>query len=66
MVKNVILWDILVNMFKGITNIRLDTKGRLTIPTKYRSIIDEQSNSKMVITIAVSYTHLTLPTTPYV
>ena len=51
MVKNVFLWDILVNMFKGITNIRLDTKGRLTIPTKYRSIIDEQSNSKMVITI---------------
>ena len=51
MVKNVFLWDFLVNMFKGITNIRLDTKGRLTIPTKYRSIIDEQSNSKMVITI---------------
>tara|TARA_B100000886_G_scaffold114702_1_gene77137 strand:+ start:395 stop:886 length:492 start_codon:yes stop_codon:yes gene_type:complete len=51
MVKNVILWEILVNMFKGITNIRLDTKGRLTIPTKYRPIIHEQSNSKMVITI---------------
>ena len=51
MVKNVFLWDILVNMFKGITNIRLDTKGRLTIPTKYRPIIHEQSNSKMVITI---------------
>ena len=50
-VKNVFLWDILVNMFKGITNIRLDTKGRLTIPTKYRPIIHEQSNSKMVITI---------------
>ena len=51
MVKNAFLWDILVNMFKGITNIRLDTKGRLTIPTKYRPIIHEQSNSKMVITI---------------
>ena len=51
MVKNVFLWDILVSMFKGITNIRLDTKGRLTIPTKYRPIIHEQSNSKMVITI---------------
>jgi len=51
MVKNVYLWDILVSMFKGITNIRLDTKGRLTIPTKYRSIIDEQSNSKLVVTI---------------
>ena len=51
MVKNVFLWDILVGMFKGITNIRLDTKGRLTIPTKYRPIIHEQSNSKMVVTI---------------
>ena len=51
MVKNAFLWDILVNMFKGITNIRLDTKGRLTIPTKYRPIIHEQSNSKMVVTI---------------
>ena len=51
MVNNVFLWDILVNMFKGITNIRLDTKGRLTIPTKYRPIIHEQSNSKMVVTI---------------
>ena len=51
MVKNAFLWDILVNMFKGITNIRIDTKGRLTIPTKYRPIIHEQSNSKMVITI---------------
>ena len=51
MVKNVYLWDILVSMFKGITNIRLDTKGRLTIPTKYRPIIHEQSNSKMVVTI---------------
>ena len=51
MVKNAFLWDILVNMFKGITNIRLDTKGRLTMPTKYRPIIHEQSNSKMVITI---------------
>tara|TARA_B100000945_G_C20160381_1_gene492894 strand:- start:228 stop:719 length:492 start_codon:yes stop_codon:yes gene_type:complete len=51
MVNNVFLWDILIKMFKGIANIRLDTKGRLTIPTKYRPIIDEQSNSKMVVTI---------------
>ena len=51
MVKNVFLWDLLVNMFKGITNISLDAKGRLTIPTKYRSIISDLSNGKMVITI---------------
>jgi len=51
MVINVYLWELLVSMFKGITNINLDTKGRLMIPSKYRCIIDNQSNGKMVITI---------------
>ena len=51
MVINVYLWELLVSMFKGITNINLDTKGRLMIPSKYRCIIDNHSNGKMVITI---------------
>ena len=51
MVINVYLWELLVSMFKGIANINLDTKGRLMIPSKYRCIIDNQSNGKMVITI---------------
>ena len=38
-------------MFKGIHNINLDAKGRLTIPTKYRNTISDQSNGNMVITI---------------
>ena len=38
-------------MFKGIHNINLDAKGRLTIPTKYRNTINDQSNGNMVITI---------------
>jgi MraZ protein len=38
-------------MFKGIHNINLDGKGRLTIPTKYRNTISDQSNGNMVVTI---------------
>ena len=38
-------------MFKGIHNINLDAKGRLTIPTKYRNTISDQSNGNMVVTI---------------
>ena len=45
------LWEIMVNMFKGIHNINLDGKGRLTIPTKYRNTINDQSNGNMVVTI---------------
>ena len=45
------LWELMVNMFKGIHNINLDSKGRLTIPTKYRNTIDDQSDGKLVVTI---------------
>ena len=45
------LWEIMVNMFKGIHNINLDGKGRLTIPTKYRNTISDQSNGSMVVTM---------------
>ncbi len=38
-------------MFKGIHNINLDAKGRLTIPTKYRNTISDQSNGNMVVTV---------------
>ena len=45
------LWDKMVEMFKGIHNINLDGKGRLTIPTKYRNTITDQSNGSMVVTM---------------
>ena len=45
------LWEIKVNMFKGIHSINLDGKGRLTIPTKYRNSIADQSNGSMVVTM---------------
>tara|TARA_Y100000590_G_scaffold423239_1_gene528840 strand:+ start:29804 stop:30295 length:492 start_codon:yes stop_codon:yes gene_type:complete len=51
MVIFVKLWEIVVNMFKGIHNINLDTKGRLAIPTKFREVITNQVNGNMVITI---------------
>jgi len=45
------LWEKMVNMFKGIHSINLDGKGRLTIPTKYRNSIMDQSNGSMVVTM---------------
>ena len=45
------LWEKIVDMFKGIHNINLDGKGRLTIPTKYRNTITDQSNGSMVVTM---------------
>ena len=38
-------------MFRGIHNINLDAKGRLAIPTKYRSAINDQSSGNMIITV---------------
>ena len=45
------LWEKMVDMFKGIHNINLDGKGRLTIPTKYRNTITDKSNGSMVVTM---------------
>ena len=45
------LWEKMVDMFKGIHNINLDGKGRVTIPTKYRNTITDQSNGSMVVTM---------------
>ena len=77
----------------GFNIVSLDTKGRLSIPARYRVDLKSQNQKKIVITKdpqypslkvypakewdiissklkslheAVSYTHLTLPTTPYV
>ncbi len=51
MVFFVKLWEIMVDMFRGIHNINLDGKGRIAIPTRYRSIINDQASGNMVITI---------------
>ncbi len=41
-------------MFRGISSINLDDKGRLTIPTRYREELRECSDSQLVITVAVN------------
>jgi len=38
-------------MFRGITPINLDAKGRLAIPTRYRDEIQDRCAQKMVLTV---------------
>lgn len=38
-------------MFRGVSNINLDAKGRLAIPTRYRELLAEKCGGEMVITI---------------
>lgn len=40
-------------MFRGITTLNLDTKGRLTIPTRYRQTLSELCEGRMVVTIDI-------------
>lgn len=38
-------------MFRGITALNLDAKGRLAIPARYREALQQQSDGQLVITI---------------
>lgn len=38
-------------MFRGINNITIDTKGRLAIPTRYRSALGGDEKTPLVVTI---------------
>ncbi|HPQ97660.1 MAG TPA: cell division/cell wall cluster transcriptional repressor MraZ, partial [Thiolinea sp.] len=38
-------------MFRGISNITIDTKGRLSMPAKYRDAIMEGAAGQIVITV---------------
>ncbi|WP_031433887.1 division/cell wall cluster transcriptional repressor MraZ [Methylomarinum vadi] len=40
-------------MFRGISTINLDTKGRITIPTRYRPELQDCCERQMVVTVAV-------------
>jgi len=39
------------SMFRGISNISIDTKGRLSMPSKYRDLIVETAAAQIVITV---------------
>lgn len=41
-------------MFRGVTAINLDAKGRFAIPTRYREELNECCDNQMVVTIAIN------------
>ena len=38
-------------MFRGISNLNIDTKGRIAIPTRYRDEISSDYNGEMIVTV---------------
>lgn len=51
-------------MFRGATLVNLDSKGRLTVPTRYRGMLSEESQGQMVFTIDLHQPCLLLYTLP--
>ena len=47
-------------MFRGITAINLDPKGRITMPTRYRERLNDDSSGELVVTIDTEVTCLLL------
>ncbi|HEB97013.1 MAG TPA: transcriptional regulator MraZ [Sedimenticola thiotaurini] len=48
-------------MFRGVTQLNLDAKGRLAIPTRYRDRLREQCDSQLVITVDKDHCLLLYP-----
>ncbi len=38
-------------MYRGVSTINLDSKGRMTVPTKYRDALARQCEGQMVVTV---------------
>lgn len=51
-------------MFRGATLVNLDSKGRLTVPTRYRGMLNEESKGQMACTIDLHQPCLLLYTLP--
>ncbi|MDE9453720.1 division/cell wall cluster transcriptional repressor MraZ [Xenorhabdus bovienii] len=51
-------------MFRGATLVNLDSKGRLTVPARYREMLNEESKGQMVCTIDLHQLCLLLYTLP--
>lgn len=48
-------------MFRGLTSINLDDKGRLAIPTKYRAELQECCESQLILTVSLDRCLLLYP-----
>ncbi len=51
-------------MFRGLTSVTIDAKGRLTIPVKYREAIVQEASSALIVTIDPENRCLLLYTLP--
>lgn len=51
-------------MFRGATLVNLDSKGRPAVPTRYRNLLNEESQGQMVCTIDLHQPCLLLYTLP--
>lgn len=38
-------------MFRGVTTVKLDAKGRMSIPTRYRERLQQQGGGQLVVTV---------------
>ncbi|MGL4428668.1 MAG: division/cell wall cluster transcriptional repressor MraZ [Silvania sp.] len=47
-------------MFRGATLVNLDSKGRLSVPTRYRDRLSESASGQMVCTIDINHACLLL------
>lgn len=48
-------------MFRGVTNVTLDAKGRLAIPTRHRARLIEQAAGQLVVTVDSGHILLLYP-----
>lgn len=48
-------------MLRGITEINLDAKGRLAIPTRYRQYINDSCKGQLIVTVDQEYSLLIYP-----
>lgn len=48
-------------MFRGVTNVTLDAKGRLAIPTRHRARLHEQGAGQLIVTVDSGHILLLYP-----
>jgi MraZ protein len=48
-------------MFRGVTNLTLDAKGRIAVPTRYRERLQAQCQGQLVVTVDADHCLLIYP-----